>query len=73
MSKEFYDGNLKPEFRFYYDIEGDASIFNPKLLIEYWQNCTIEVGAEFFHGEDWTVIGTFKDNDQVYAVLEINL
>ena len=72
ISKEFYNGNFKPEFRIYYDLKGDASIYNPKLLIYYWQNLTIDIGAEFFDGEDWTVIGTFKDNDQVYAIIELN-
>ncbi len=71
ISREFDNGNLKPEFRFYYDLEGDASIFNPKLLLYYWQNLAIDIGAEFFDGEDTTLIGLFKDNDQLYLSMEL--
>lgn len=70
VSKELYNGNLKPEFRFFYDLDGNASIYNPKILIYYWDNISIDLGAEFYSGEDWSVIGTFKDNDNIYAIIE---
>ena len=71
ISKELFNGNFKPEFRVYYDLNGNASIYNPKLLINYWPNVTIDIGAELYDGEDWTLIGTFKNNDNVYVSIEL--
>lgn len=72
VSKEFLNGDIKLEFRYFYDLSGEAALCNPKFFFNYWQNFSIEVGAEFFDGSDETTIGLFRDNDQVYGIVEVN-
>jgi hypothetical protein len=72
LSKEFFNGNIKPECRAYYDLSGDATLLNPKVIINYWEPLIIEVGAELFDGSEETIIGMFGENDLVYAQFEAN-
>ena len=71
VSKEFLNGRLKPELRFFYDITEGASLLNPKLIIAYWDLFTLELGAEFYDGPEDTLLGLFRDNDEFYTILEI--
>ena len=43
-------GEIKPEFRFYIDLQGDACIFNPRLMVDVWRNVVVDFGAEFYGG-----------------------
>jgi len=70
--KTFSNGNYEIECRGYYDISGDGTMINPKLLIAYWQPIRLEFGAEFFDGSVETPLGFYSDNDQVYGVVEVN-
>ena len=69
--KEYFNGDLRLECRFYYDFSGDATVLNPKIRSSFWKPLILEVGAELFDGIQETVIGRFDDNDQIYAKLEI--
>jgi hypothetical protein len=70
VSKGFFDEDLKLEFRWFYDFNGDGSLLNPKLIVNYWQNTTLELGAELFDGTDYQPAGFFRDNSQYYALVE---
>jgi len=69
--KEFYNGDLKLECRFYYDLSGDATILNPKVRFSFWMPVIVEIGGEWFDGNEETVAGRYKDNDQIYTTIEI--
>lgn len=71
ISKGFSNDDYKLEFRWYYDFDGDGTLYNPKFIIDYWQNLTIELGAEFFDGTDFHPIGFYRDNDQGYLRVEL--
>jgi len=51
---------------------GNADGFSPlyNVKINYWANLTIDIGVEIVNGDESTLIGTFKDNDQMYVILE---
>jgi hypothetical protein len=70
ISKEFSNGNLKPELRFYYDFSGEASMLNPKILVKFWEPINFEFGAELFDGSVENPIGMFGNNDLIYASVE---
>ncbi|MDX9786996.1 MAG: AMIN domain-containing protein [Desulfobacterales bacterium] len=72
LSKEFFYGHAKPEFRFYYDFSGNAFMLNPKLILNYFEPLMMEFGAEVFYGTDGTIFEVVDGNDLVYAVFEIN-
>lgn len=72
LSKEFLNGNLKPECRFYYDFSGDAAMLNPKLKISYWEPIIVEFGAELFDGSEENALGRSGENDQVYVSVAYN-
>jgi hypothetical protein len=69
--KEFSNGNLKLECIYYYDLSGDATVFNPKVRLSYWEPIVFEIGGEWFDGSTEIQIGRWSDNDQIYAILEI--
>ncbi len=68
--KEFKNGEVKAECRFYYDISGNATMLNPKIRLSTWEPVIFEIGVEWFDGSDETVIGRFDANDQIYASME---
>lgn len=70
ISKGFSNGDLKLEFRWFYDFNGDGTLYNPKCIVNYWQNVTVELGVEIFDGTDAHPLGFYRDNDQVYALVE---
>jgi hypothetical protein len=70
VSKEFLNGNLKPECRFYYDFSGNAALLNPKVKLKFWEPLIIEIGAELFDGSEETPVGIFGENDLAYVQLE---
>jgi hypothetical protein len=72
VSKEFFNGNFKPECRFYYDFSGNAAMLNPKLILNYWEPFIMELGAELFDGSEETPLGIFGENDLVYAQFQVN-
>ncbi|WP_372683906.1 SPOR domain-containing protein [Desulfosarcina sp.] len=72
ISKKFFDDDLKLEFRWYYDFHGDGTLYNPKLIIDYWQNVTLELGVEIFDGTDYTPLGFYRDNSQYYGLIELS-
>lgn len=69
--KEFSNGNLKLECIFYYDLSGDATVFNPKVRLSYWKPIVLEIGGEWFDGTTETPAGRYDTNDQIYTILEI--
>lgn len=69
ISKGFFDEDLELAFRWYYDFNGDGSLYNPKCIVNYWQNVTLELGVEIFDGTDAHPLGFFRDNDQAYALV----
>jgi len=69
--KEFSNGKVKLECLYYYDLSGDATVFHPKVRLSYWEPIVFEFGGEWFDGSTETQIGRWSDNDQIYAVLEI--
>jgi hypothetical protein len=70
VSKEFLNGNLKPECRFYYDFSGNAALLNPKVKLKFWEPLIIEIGAELFDGSEETPVGIFGENDLLYVQFE---
>lgn len=72
ISKEFFNGRLKPECRFYYDVDGDASMLNPKLIMSHWEPFILELGAELFDGAEETPLGIYDENDLVYLTATYN-
>jgi len=70
ISKGFINDDFKLEFRWYYDFDGDGTLYNPRFIIDYWQNVTIELGAEIFNGTDVNALGFYRDNDQGYLRVE---
>lgn len=71
ISQEWLNGELKLELRGYYNLSGDAAMYNPQLIIKPWDNFTIELGAEIFNGTAQTLLGLFEDNDQYYGMVKI--
>ena len=71
ISKGFFNDDLKLEFRWYYDFHGDGTLYNPKFIIDYWQNVTLELGVEIFEGTDYTPLGFYRDNSQYYGLIEL--
>ena len=71
IKKQFFNTELKL-LTFFYDITNEAYLLDPKLLIKYWDNFRISLGAEFFGGPEYTILGMFKDNDQVYVLVEVD-
>lgn len=69
--KEFFNGDLKIECRYYYDLSGDATVLNPKFRLSFWKPIIFEIGGEWFEGSDETVPGRYQYNDQVYLMAEI--
>jgi hypothetical protein len=69
--KEYANGNLRFECGFYYDLAGEATVFNPMVLLSYWKPLVIEIGGEWFDGSTETQIGRWTDNDQIYTILKI--
>jgi hypothetical protein len=69
--KEFYNGDVKLEFRYYYDFSGSFGYYNPKIILNHWQNLLIELGTEFFDASEDSIFGLFKENDQVYGIVEL--
>lgn len=72
ISKGFYDDNLKLAFRWYYDFAGHGTLYNPKCILNYWQNVTLELGVEVFNGTDANPLGYYRDNDQAYMSVELH-
>ncbi len=70
ISKEFLNGDLKFEFRCFYDLDGDGTLYNPKAIIKPWQNVKVELGVELFDGTDEHPLGFYRDNDQAYVLLQ---
>lgn len=70
VSKELYNGNLKPECRFYCDFSGNATMLNPKLLAKFWEPVILELGAELFDGSEETPLGIYSENDLIYVTME---
>ncbi|MFH0725669.1 MAG: DUF1302 family protein [Pseudomonadota bacterium] len=72
LYKEFFNGNLKPECRFFYDFSGNAAMLNPKLIFKFWEPLIIEAGAELFDGSEETPLGIFGENDLVYTQIQVD-
>lgn len=70
ISKEFSNGDVKLEFRYYYDFSGDGALYNPKCIANFWRNLKLEIGIEFFDGTDAHPLGFYRINDQAYATVE---
>lgn len=71
ISQEFMDGELKLEFRGYYDLSGDAAMYNPQIIIKPWDNLSLEIGAELLSGSKQTLLGLFEENDQYYGTAKL--
>ncbi len=71
LRKEFSNGDIDVECRFYYDLSGNASTLNPKVRLSFWEPIIFEIGGEWFDGSNQTVLGRFDDNDQLYMSVEI--
>lgn len=69
--KDFFNGDLRLECRYYYDLSGDATVLNPKVRLSFWTPVIFEIGAEWFDGSEETFPGRFQNNDQVYLTAEI--
>lgn len=67
VSQILFNGDLQLELRSYYDLSGDAAMYNPRVIIKKWDNLTFETGAELFFGKPYTIFGMFEDNDQLYG------
>jgi hypothetical protein len=70
VSKGFFNDDFTLAFRGYYDFDGDGTLYNPKFIIDYWQNVKVELGVEIFEGTDFNPLGFFRDNSQYYALIE---
>jgi hypothetical protein len=69
--KEFFNGDLRLECRYYYDLSGDATVLNPKVRLSFWKPVIFVIGGEWFDGNDDTVPGRYQYNDQIYLITEI--
>ena len=70
ISKGFFNGELKLEFRYLFDLDGNGALYNPMCVFKYWQNLKLELGAEIFDGNDSNPLGFYRDNDQFYVKAE---
>ena len=71
VSKGFFNDDFTLAFRGYYDFDGDGTLYNPKFVIDYWQNVSVELGVEIFEGTDFSPLGFFRDNSQYYTRIEL--
>jgi hypothetical protein len=72
ITKGILDDNVELGFRAYYSITGKDYYYSPNVLLKYWDNVNLELGAEIVDGPDDTTLGLFEDNDQVYGTLEVH-
>jgi hypothetical protein len=70
--KRFFDDNITLDLRFFHNITNNAYYYNPNILIEYWENVSLELGLDLIGGPTYTAIGYFRDNDQVYGILRVH-
>lgn len=70
ITKGILDDNVELSFRYLYGITHGDYYYNPAVVLKFWQNVSLEVGAEFVDGPEDTLLGVFQDNDELYAVLQ---
>jgi hypothetical protein len=73
LSQEIFNNNIKLSFRYFYNITTETYYLNPRVTLQYWQNITFEIGADLLGGPVNSIVGLFRDNDQVYGILRIFL
>lgn len=69
LSQQLFDEHIELIFRYFYNITQSAYYINPKVLWKYWQNIEFELGVDVIDGPRDTLVGYFRNNDQVYAAV----
>lgn len=67
FSQILFNGDVKLELRSFYDLSGDAAMYNPRVVIKRWDNLSLEAGGELFYGKPYTLFGMYEENDQLYC------
>jgi hypothetical protein len=70
ITKGILEENVELSFRYLYGFTKGDYYYNPAAILKYWQNVTLEVGAEFVGGSQDTLLGVFQNNDEVYAIVQ---
>lgn len=71
VSQELFDNNLKLEFYYYVEFVETSHYMNPNILITYWDTVHFEIGADIIGGDRNTMVGLYRDNDQIYAIVKV--
>ena len=72
ITKGIFSDYVELGFRYYYNISNEDYYWSPAVRVEYWQNLTLEFGAEIVGGPDDTILGVYDDNDQYYGIVQID-
>jgi hypothetical protein len=73
ISQEIFGNNIKLSFRYFYNITRETYYLNPRVIFQYWQNVAFELGTDLLDGPEDSIVGLFRNNDQVYGILRIFL
>lgn len=69
LSQLFWHSEAQVGLRSFYDITMETYYFNPYLSLLHWSNLTAEFGVDILGGPLDTVIGNYRENDQIYLIL----
>ena len=70
VRKPLWRGNLEISTKFNYSVTDQSSYLQPSIKIKYFKNMEIESGAKLYSGDPETLMGSYDNADQVYALLK---
>jgi hypothetical protein len=66
FNREFWRGKVMFKLGYALDLKDGAAFLTPEVILTYFDNLELTLGANLFSGPKDTMFGRYKDNDQLF-------
>jgi hypothetical protein len=70
LTKDFTSNWTSIGFDYYFETTSASGLFSPNITNYYFDNINISLGADIFFGKDYSNMGRYKDNNQIFITLD---